>query len=162
MPNSSQISLISPNKASVSNRAQFRSAKLANWRDSSFHSQKVINVSLKARVNDLVMRFQEGNQIRLEKLERKIMAQKTNLNMVVHDLRNPVESIHQGLIIAKNTMQERTSDLIDDVIEQFEKLVDETQAQSRMLKRNQSVRSKMFLRLNQSQKSMSVKKIQQP
>lgn len=66
-----------------------------------------------ARINDLVTRFHSGSNQRVEKLERKVKDQKDNLNIIVHDLRNPVESIHQGLIIAKNTLQERMADLID-------------------------------------------------
>jgi signal transduction histidine kinase len=38
----------------------------------------------------------------INKLEAKLQNQKTFLNMVVHDLRNPVESIMHGLEIVKN------------------------------------------------------------
>jgi hypothetical protein len=42
-----------------------------------------------------------------------VQDQKTFLNMVVHDLRNPVESIHEGLTIAKNNMNNKLAETIE-------------------------------------------------
>lgn len=73
--------------------------------------------NISARINDILEQFYASinteNQAKLEKLERKIKDQKNFLNMVVHDLRNPSESIHEGLKIAKELMDQHMTEQID-------------------------------------------------
>jgi len=55
------------------------------------------------------------HQSRERKLEKKVREQKHFLNTVVHDLRNPSESVHQGLMIARDIIKVQMKEQIDRV-----------------------------------------------
>lgn len=60
------------------------------------------------------------------KQEKQLERSKLFLNMVVHDLRNPAESIQQGLALGKEMLNEDINILIEETNEALNKVIDAT------------------------------------
>jgi signal transduction histidine kinase len=61
----------------------------------------------------------------VKKLEAKLKNQKHFLNMVVHDLRNPAESIMHGLELVKKIITTNYTEFQDDAVKKIEQTLDD-------------------------------------
>lgn len=84
---------------------------------------QVLKFNLVDRLVEIIKRatckITKADKLRLEKLEKKLFGQKRFMNMVVHDLRNPSESIYQGM----KMVQERLEAMIKDELQSLSKTV---------------------------------------
>ena len=81
-----------------------------------------IKAECRAKLTDLIsdIKKEEHHVDKFSVLEKKLQDQKLYLNMVVHDLRNPTESIHDGLEFLKK----KCSRIIEEVIGESVRFID--------------------------------------
>lgn len=89
--------------------------------------QTTTNLYIYKRINDVLMTFHAEmvnyNKAIITRLDRKVTDQKLFLNMVVHDLRNPAESIQQGLELALTQMGSVINQHFTDITREIEKAI---------------------------------------
>ena len=105
----SNRSLIDKVSQEDSDMHMFKSSRQSRFNRESvrtFKSQRLVRLTLKDRVNEMIERVSKQvskqDKKRLGLMVKKIKDQKRFLNMVVHDLRNPAESIHQALKLVQD------------------------------------------------------------
>jgi signal transduction histidine kinase len=69
-------------------------------------------------VNDIKNKHELENT--KDTLKKKLHGQRKFLNMVVHDLRNPCESIHHGLEYVINIFETEMNDIFNEIIDEIE------------------------------------------
>ena len=70
-------------------------------------------------INDL----ENTSSLKQTRLKSKIKSQQRFLNIVVHDLRNPSESIKEGLALAKQLLTDHVATQIDAAVAEFRQIV---------------------------------------
>lgn len=76
-----------------------------------------------AVINGFCNEIGKLNGDHMDKLQHKIKWQQRFLSMVVHDMRNPAESIHMGLKLVQNQINDAISSQITEVTALIEKML---------------------------------------
>lgn len=84
----------------IGNQFQFKNQQLRIL-NTQYHTQKIVRYKLSDELMSVVKRYMDSiekdQKQSISRLNKKILGQQRFLNMVIHDLRNPSESIHQGM-----------------------------------------------------------------
>lgn len=80
-----------------------------------FHEQQEVANSMRLNYSQNLNSMYEL-QIEYKKLKDQMTSQKLHLNMIVHDLRSPAESIYQGLKKSQEIVESKMNNLISSII----------------------------------------------
>ena len=103
----------------LNHKINFKSIKhIRKFMKDEVHRQ----ASCRTKLQDFIASF-KNTDTAIDKytlLEKKLLGQKLYLNMVVHDLRSPTESIHEGLEFLKKKCTNILEEIVDETIRGIE------------------------------------------